>query len=144
MQDHHTGQEQGETFSPEMGALGAILYSSNGGQDYGGGNKDAVGERPTKTARVSPSPLTLPVVMKAGTGTAAATATATAELPDDGQDGAASAFSEPGIQQGLLEFLKAPPAIERMRQRTATKYVPSSARAASAAGGSVRGREMVT
>lgn len=149
--EHHAGQgqEQDESFSPEMSALGAILNSSNGGR--GGGKDDAGGERPTKIARVSPSPLTLPAVMKAPTASAPAAA---AELHGDGQD-RTSEFSGLGTQQGLLEFLKPPPATTtRVRQSgrrqraarraKATRPVANSARAAAAASGSIWEREAVT
>lgn len=133
--DQHTEQEgDDDAFSAEISALGSIL---DGSISRGGG------ERPTKIARVSPSPLTLPTVTMGRPGTQAA-----AEPHEDGA--VLSEFSGLGSQRALVDFLQHPPPIlPRMRQSgarrraaratTARRPVPGSPRAAAAAGGSIWG-----
>ncbi|CAM9169822.1 unnamed protein product [Scytosiphon promiscuus] len=129
--ENHQPRQQagdGDVFSTEMDVLGSILNGTNGGREFGGGGgagdggDDASGtggqgrgggrgERPTKIARVSPSPLTLPAVMMA------ADQQQQQQRPeelngniDDNHNGMALSafFSGLGTQQGLLGFLKAP------------------------------------
>jgi len=145
--DKHTEQEGDDAFSPEMNALGSILDgSSRSSSSNNNGGGDGGGERPTKIARVSPSPLTLPVVMMAKPATEAEPAAGPHGA--GGRDRMVSAFSGLGSQQALVDFLQPPPILPRMRQsgarrraaRTTTRRpVPNSPRAAAAASGSIWG-----
>ncbi|CAN0100646.1 unnamed protein product [Pylaiella littoralis] len=161
--DHHT--EIDDEFSPEMNSLVNILNGiSSGGRVYGrcccgggggGGGEDdgchlcrcccgrgddggAKGERPSKVARVSPSPLTDPAA--------------------DHDEDVAWSFSGLGTQQSLLDFLRVPPptmvqVLQQNRGASTTRPVPTSARdaditaaaaaAAAAVAGSIWGQKRV-